>query len=86
MALQQLYSPDDVRTGAAPSQNPTLCLAPYLQEEDFSSVRSCVGVMPRCVLVHSGSSLWLPWIPVLWDIVLGGEVLQDGVAATHDTT
>lgn len=60
-----------------------VCVCVHLQDEDFSRVRPGVGVVPRHVLVHSGSSLWLPWIPVLWNVILGRQVLQDGVTAAH---
>lgn len=54
-----------------------------LQDKDFGSVWSCVAVMPGGVLVHPGSSRRFPWIPVVRDIVPVGQVLQDGIAATH---
>lgn len=56
----------------------------HLQYKDFGSVWSCVVVMPGCVFVHFGASLWLPWIPVLWDVILGGQVLHDGVTLRED--
>lgn len=47
----------------------------YFHDEDFGSMRPDVVVVPGGVLVNLGPPLGLPGVPVLRDMVVGGQIL-----------
>lgn len=58
------------------------CVCVYLQYKHFGSMWSYMCMMPCCVFIHSCTPLWLLWIPVLWNVILVHQVLQDGITTT----
>ncbi len=57
---------------------------PYLMQEDVGNVCAHVGMIPGCVLIHSGSLLWQFGVPVIRNIIGCRQILQYGVTVTQN--